>query len=81
MFASFFYLLRENGLSISLSQWLMLLEGLEKGLHGSTLTGFYRLCRAVLLNSETEFDRFDEAFLKYFGDLSSNEELTKELAD
>ena len=40
MFASFFYLLRENGLSISLSQWLMLLEGLEKGLHGSTLTGF-----------------------------------------
>ena len=39
MFISFFYLLRQRGLNISLNEWLTLLEGMEKGLHNSTLTG------------------------------------------
>ena len=39
MFAAFFYLLRQRGLDVSLNEWMTLLEGMEKGLHHSTLTG------------------------------------------
>ena len=46
MFASFFYLLRSRGLDVSLNERMTLLEGMEKGLHRSSLTGFYHLCRA-----------------------------------
>lgn len=28
--------------------------------------GFYHLCRAVLVHSETDYDRFDRAFIEYF---------------
>ena len=59
MFAAFFYLLRQRGLHVSLNEWMTLLEGMEKGLHHSTLTGFYHLCRAIVVKNETEFDRFD----------------------
>ena len=69
MFVEFFCLLRTRGLNISLSEWMTLLQGLEQGLHGSTLTGFYHLCRAVLLKSEADFDRFDQAFLEFFKDV------------
>ena len=66
MFAAFFYLLRQCGLNVSLIEWMTLLEGLEMGLHHSTLTGFYHLCRAVVVKSEAEFDRFDQVFLEFF---------------
>ena len=46
MFAAFFYLLRQRGLNVSLNEWITLLEGMEKGLHHSTLTGFYQIGRA-----------------------------------
>ena len=39
------------------------------GLHRSTLTGFYDLCRAVLVKSEADYDKFDAAFLEYFKDV------------
>ena len=79
MFISFFYLLRQRGLNISLNEWLTLLEGMEKGLHNSTLTGFYELCRAVLLRSETEYDLFDQVFLDFFQDVPWQEELPEDL--
>lgn len=66
MFLSLFYLLRANRLKVSLDEWLMLLEGMRKGLHGSTLDGFYTLCRAVVVTSEVDFDRFDQVFLEFF---------------
>ena len=81
MFASFFYLLRQRGLDVSLNEWLTLLEGMEKGLHRSTLTGFYQLCRAVLLHSESEYDRFDQVFLEFFRDVPWEGELPRELMD
>ena len=40
MFAAFFYLLRARGLKISLNEWMVLMEALDKGLHQSSLTGF-----------------------------------------
>ena len=40
MFLTFFYLLRASGISVSLSEWLTLMEGLRMDLHDSTLSGF-----------------------------------------
>ena len=66
MFIDFFYLLRQRGLDISLNEWMTLLEGLEQNLHHTSLTGFYYLCRAVLIKSEADFDLFDQVFSEYF---------------
>ena len=43
------YLRKLKGVKVSIGEWMVLLEGIEKGLHESTLEGFYRLCRAVIL--------------------------------
>ena len=79
MFTAFFYLLRERGMDVSLNEWITLLEGMEKGLHHSSLTGFYQLCRAILVKSEAEYDRFDQVFLEFFRDVPFQGELPEEL--
>ena len=81
MFIGFFYLLRAHGYRVTLSEWMTLMEGLALGLHRSTLTGFYDLCRAVLVHSETEYDKFDSIFLEYFDGIPFEEELPEELLD
>ena len=82
MFVAFFYLLRTRGLHVSLGEWMSLMEALAKGLHGSSLTGFYHLCRTVLVKSEADFDRFDQVFLEFFKDVPfPEEELPRELLD
>lgn len=81
MFAAFFYLLRQRGLDVSLNEWITLLEGMEKGLHHSTLTGFYHLCRSLVVKNETEFDRFDQAFLEFFRNVPYTGELPDGLMD
>ena len=81
MFASFFYLLRSRGLDVSLNEWMTLMEAMDKGLHHSTLTGFYHLCRAIVVKNETEFDRFDQVFLEFFRDVPYQGELPEELLD
>lgn len=53
---------------VSPQKWLDLMQALEMGLHGSTMKGFYTLCRAVLCKSEEDYDLFDESFVQYFQD-------------
>ncbi|MCB2293360.1 VWA domain-containing protein [Clostridium algoriphilum] len=79
MFSSFFYLLRAKGLDTSLNEWITLIEALDKGLSDSSLTGFYYLCRAVLIKTEVDFDKFDEAFLEFFKDIKPSDKLLEEL--
>lgn len=81
MFAAFFYLLRQRGLDASLNEWITLLEGMEKGLHHSSLTGFYHLCRAIVVKSEVEYDRFDQVFLEFFKDVPFQGEIPDEMMD
>lgn len=82
MFTSFFYLLRARGLNVSLNEWMSLIEALDKGLHASSFTGFYYLCRSVLVKSEVDFDKFDGAFLEFFKDMEfATDELPQELLD
>ena len=81
MFTAFFYLLKDKGLPVSLNEWMTLMEGLDKGLGHASLTGFYYLARAVLVKTEADYDRFDQAFLEYFKGVEHVEELPKELLD
>ncbi|MDD6154543.1 MAG: VWA domain-containing protein [Eubacteriales bacterium] len=73
MFIDFLLLLRAHGIKVSMNEWLTLMDGLDQGLHGSTFTGFYQLCRATLVKSETDYDKFDQAFTAFFKDLDFQE--------
>ena len=79
MLLTFFYLLRASGINVSLGEWLTLMEGLRMDLHDSTLSGFYTLCRSVLLHSEADFDRFDQVFLEFFKDVKHVDEVPPEM--
>jgi uncharacterized protein with von Willebrand factor type A (vWA) domain len=81
MFTDFFYFLRARGLKVSLEEWMSLLRAMELGLHGAGLSGFYALARAVLVKSEADYDRFDQAFAEYFKDVRTFEELPREVRD
>ncbi|MBQ5953291.1 MAG: VWA domain-containing protein [Lachnospiraceae bacterium] len=81
MFTAFFYLLKDKGLPVSLNEWMTLMEGLDKGLEHASLTGFYYLARAVLVKTEADYDRFDQAFLEYFKGVEHIEQLPKELLE
>lgn len=79
MFLSLFYLFRTHGLNVSLGEWMTLLEGLQKGLHHCTLSGFYVLCRTIVVTSEVDLDRFDQVFLEFFQGIESEEQLPEEM--
>lgn len=81
MFTGFFYLLRAHGFRVSLNEWMTLIEGLMLDLQHDSLTGFYELCRAVLVKSEADYDKFDQIFLEYFDGVPYQDELPKELMD
>lgn len=81
MCQDFLYLLRKNGLKVSLTEWMALMEALDKGLHSASFTGFYHLCRCLLVKSEADFDRFDRCFLEYFKDVPFQQEVAQELMD
>lgn len=75
MFTKFFYTLKNFGVPVSMNEWQTLLEALEGGMAGSSLTGFYHLCRALLVKTEAHYDRFDMAFAAFFGDIETPEGL------
>ena len=66
IFLGFFYRLREHGLKVTPQQWLTLVEGLARGLHASSLVGFYSLARGIMVRDESELDDFDLCFAAHF---------------
>ena len=79
MFTGFFYTLRREGVQVSLTEWLSLMEALQKGLANDSLTGFYYLARSVLIKSESKYDAFDRAFLEYFEDVETPPTITEKV--
>jgi len=79
MFTNFFHTCKAKGLDLSLNEWLTLQEALDKDLCGSSLTAFYYLARAILVKSETEFDKFDLAFEECFKGITSYNIIAKEM--
>ena len=66
MLLPFFYMLRQGGLKTSITEWLALLEAMQKGLAGQSVDNFYYLARTTLVKDESELDRFDRIFGAYF---------------
>ncbi|MDY3282591.1 VWA domain-containing protein [Dysosmobacter sp.] len=84
MFLELFYGLRAAGIPASPEEWLTLMAGLEAGLHGSTFSGFYWLCRMTLVKDESKYDLFDQVFQEVFrrmADPAGREELNRELLE
>ena len=65
MFIKFFYLLRQLGIPVSPTSFLMLQKALGMGLVTS-IDDFYTAARAILVKSERYFDLYDQAFAHYF---------------
>ena len=66
MFSPFFYILKAKGLDVSLTEWLTLMDALDKGLCESNIDKFYYVARMILVKSEADYDKFDVAFAEYF---------------
>jgi hypothetical protein len=62
----FLYELRKRQLKVGTEELVSLAKGMALGLHGSTLDGFYRLSRSLLVHRESDLDRFDQAFSAHF---------------
>lgn len=81
MFLGFFNLLKSYGLKVSLQDWMTLMQALELDLGNSTLTGFYNLCRCILVKSEADYDTLDKVFALYFKNIKEFEDLPQEVWD
>ncbi len=62
MLTSLLGTLRAEGLRVGLSEWLVLMEGLSKGLGTLDVERFHAFARLCLVKDETLYDRFDRAF-------------------
>ncbi|MFZ3371408.1 MAG: VWA domain-containing protein, partial [Desulfitobacteriaceae bacterium] len=80
MFTNFFYQLRREGVPVSITEWMTLMEALNAGLAEASLSGFYYLARAVLVKSESHFDQYDLAFQRYFQGIETPEGLLNQVA-
>jgi uncharacterized protein len=66
MFLDFFLLLKNDGLPVTIKEYLTLLEALDNEIVDNSVDDFYYLCRSVLIKHEQHIDRFDILFGKYF---------------
>ncbi|MFN0248170.1 MAG: vWA domain-containing protein [Kofleriaceae bacterium] len=80
MLVDFLFELRAKKVPVSTHEWMALMEAMAKGLHESSLDGFYRLARTICVKDIALYDAYDEAFLAYFKDVHvSSLQLTEEL--
>ncbi len=64
MFLQLFYKLKQEGIPVSLREYLTLLEAVKGGL-GENVDDFYSLSRSILIKHEEHLDRFDAIFSQY----------------
>ena len=65
MLTDFFFKLREAQIPVSITEYLVLLEALDKHLAGFSVDAFYYLARTALIKDERYYDRFDQVFGAY----------------
>jgi len=66
MFLDFFLLLKEEGLPVSIGEYLNLLEALNKRVAAFSVEEFYFLSKTILVKHEQFLDRYDILFGQYF---------------
>ena len=62
MFLNFFTELRAAKVPVTLKEYLMLMEGMDKAVIGRRVEEFYYLSRSALVKDEKNLDRFDVVF-------------------
>ena len=77
MFQRFFTELRQAKVPVSLKEYLVLLEALEKDVIPPLTDDFYYLARATLVKDERHIDRFDQVF----GHVFKGAEFTADVID
>jgi hypothetical protein len=78
MFLSFLYRLRKHGVPVGAQEALALAQALGRGLHESSLDGFYYVARSLLVHDEGHLDAFDQAFLAEFKGIEGEHARLKE---
>lgn len=58
--------LRQAGINVSLSEWLLLMRGLSVGVGTLNIDHFYAYSRLALIKNEALYDRFDQVFHSYW---------------
>ncbi|MEZ5651898.1 MAG: hypothetical protein R3E87_15275 [Burkholderiaceae bacterium] len=81
MLIDFFLHLRNARLPVSIKEYLMLLEAMDRKVTGPSIDEFYYLSRAALVKDERNFDKFDRAFGSYFNGVQALEELYPNLSE
>ena len=67
MFLKLFGSIRNNGVPVTLREYLDLLEGLSKGLCSSNkIEDFYNFSKLCLVKDEKNYDKFDRAFNSFY---------------
>ncbi len=66
MLIDFFFTLKDAKVPVSIKEFLVLLEALDKQVIEPSLDDFYFLSRTTLVKDEANFDKFDKAFGAYF---------------
>ena len=79
MFTDFFYLLRKEGVPVTVVEWMTLVEAMHLGLADASLSRFYNMARSILVKSETHFDQYDVAFQRYFEGLEDTADLYEQV--
>lgn len=83
MFLDFFLLLKNNGIAVTLKEYLDLLRLLKEGLIEKDVESFYYMARLSLVKDEKYYDRFDMLFGHHFKgmELISDEDLTSQIPE
>ena len=71
MLINFFFTLKNAGVPVSIKELLVLLEAMQQHLAFGSIDDFYVLARTCLVKDEKYFDRFDQAFGRYFKDMQT----------
>ena len=73
------YVCRDKGLNVSTTEWITFLDALEHDLAHSSLNELYYLGRMILVKTESDYDKYDAAFLQYFQDIQSKDNEVPEI--
>ncbi|HJV52699.1 MAG TPA: VWA domain-containing protein [Noviherbaspirillum sp.] len=66
MLIDFFFTLKDAKIPVSIKEFLILLEAMQKNVISPSLDDFYFLARTTLVKDEAHYDKFDKAFGLYF---------------
>jgi len=74
MFLNLFFELKQANVPVSLKEYLMLMEAMDKGVADYNVDNFYYLSRAALIKDERHLDKFDRVFAHVFKGLEGGAE-------